>query len=371
MKEVGRDICLCAALCCISCQGRSPAAASSPDNRETDVFRLEVVDSIGIESGDSCYVFGDATSADFTSDGGIVILDGVNCRVSFFDSTGEFSSSLSIQGQGPGEFNSPTFLKTLPGGGYLVFGQEEKKICLYDSRMNLLDERLFTDAARLGPYKVYPLSDTSFVANFSILSADWDSVSTDILLLCGDSTTTITSRSAPYDPDNQWQRSTGMVFTTAPDGSILVANISTEEWRIARFDQTGLLLGSIERDYEPIRKSDEQISDEMELARQRYLNGTGSLVGFNYQPDEYLPSIREIQVDSLNRVWVRRGGYLEAVYDVMTPDGEDLFTATFSPPPWHSCFTWNLKIGTGEYLVRPYNPEDYPLVYRLELVEED
>ncbi len=371
MKAVRRSVYFCVALCCISCQGRAPAAASSPDDRETSAYRLEVVDSIGIESGDSCYVFGDATSADFTSDGGIVVLDGMNCRVSFFDSTGEFSSSLSIQGQGPGEFNSPTFLKTLPGGGFLIFGQEEKKICFYDIRMNLLDEHLFSAGNQLGPYKVYPLSDTSFVANFSILSADWDSVSTDILLLCGDSTTTIARRSAPYDPDYRWQQSTAMVFTTAPDGSILVANISTEEWRIARFDQTGLLLGSIERDYEPTRKSDEQISDEMELGRQRHLNATGSLNGFNWQPDEYLPSIREIQVDSLNRVWVRRGGYLEAVYDVMTIDGEDLFTAAFTPPQWLSCFTWNLKIGTGEYLARPYEPDDYPLVYRLELVEEE
>lgn len=329
------------------------------------------MDSIGIESGDSCYVFGDATSADFTSEGGIVVLDGVNCRVSFFDSTGEFRSSVSIQGQGPGEFNSPTFLKTLPGGGFMVFGQEERKICLYDSRMNLLDEHLFYESNRLGPYKVYPLADTSYAANFSILSAAGDSVSNTILLLSGDSSITITRRTAPYDPDFAWQTNTAMVFTTAPDGSILVANRATEEWRIVQFDQSGQLLGSIERDYEPVRKSDEQLSDEMELARQRYLNGMGTLDGFNWQPDEYLPAISEIQVDSQDRVWVKRGGYREIVYDVMTLDGEDLFTATFTPPQWLSCFTWNLKISENGCLARPYQPDRYPLVYRLELVAEE
>ncbi len=324
-----------------------------------------------MESGDSCYVFGDATSADFTSDGGIVVLDGVKCRVSFFDATGEFCSSVSIQGQGPGEFNTPTFLKTLPGGGFMIFGQEERKICLYDNRMNLLDEQLFNESNRLGPYKVYPLSDTSFVASFDILSAAGDSISNTILLLNGDSTATITRRSAPFDPDFAWQRSTAMVFTTAPDGSILVSDRSTDEWRISRFDQTGQLLASIERDYEPVRKSDEQLSDEMEHARQRYLNGMGTLDGFNWQPEEFLPAISEIQVDGLDRVWVKRGGYREIVYDVMTLDGEDLFTAVFSPPQWQGYYTWNLKISADGCLARPSQPDRYPLVYRLELVAEE
>jgi hypothetical protein len=373
VREMGRhsvliSMVLAIALCC--CRGVAPSSSSSGTETVLDSF-LVAIDSIGIELGDSAYMFGNATSADFASDGSIVILDDFNSTVDFYTPDGEHLRTANIDGEGPGQFNSPTHIQTLPGGGFAIYGTSDRKLCRFDSEMHLVEEIVFTSGNRLGPYQASSLSDTSFVVRFFEYSSDRDSVSNVIVLLDGEGERVIKSRSAPLDPDYQWQTSTAMAFTAVPDGSILISDRSFNEWQVLRFDQEGNVLDTLSRAYEPERKSDSLLAAETEQARQSWMNAYGTMAGFEYASDEYFPAILSIQCDGMGRIWVQRGCYDRCIFDVLTPEGTPLFTCSFQPPEWQGCFAWNVVITREGYLAAPFNPERYPLVYLLSLVGDE
>ncbi len=355
------------AFICISGCGGTP----EDDTAAVDSFLLVPVDSIGVELGDSTYMFGVATSADFGADGSIVILDDINCTVDFYSPEGEHLRTVDIEGDGPGEFNSPLDVMALPGGGFFIYGTNDRKIAVYDEEMLLVDELVFTSANRRGPMMVCPLSDSSFVASFYEWSETGDSVTNSVMLLEGDSETVIASRSAPLDPEYAWQMAITMFFTAAGDGSVLVADRSLDEWEIVRYSRDGQALDTLSREYEPVPKSDSLYDAELELVRQAWLNAYGTMDGFEITPDEFFPSIAGIQCDGEGRIWVRQGRYDSITFDVMSLEGEPLFECGFQPPTWQDSFTWNVIISDGGYLAGPFDPELFPLMYRLELVEDE
>lgn len=359
-------VCLVAVLVPSGCGGREDDHAPEMVN-----CMLVAVDSIGVEMGDSAYMFGVATSADFARDGSIVILDDINCTVDFYTPEGEHLRTVHIGGEGPGEFHSPLAVTALPGGGFFIYGTNDRKIALYDEEMQLVDELVFTSANRQGPRMVRALSDSSFVASFWERPEGVDSITNSVVLLEGNSETVIVSLSAPLDPGFAWQRSITMHFDAAPDGSILVSGNSIDEWEMVRYSRDGQALDTLSREYEPVPKSDSLYDAELAEARQAWLDAFGTLAGFEYTPDEFFPSISDIQCDGEGRVWVRRGRYDVISFDVMSPGGEPLFECGFRPPVWQECFTWNVIISRGGFLAGPFDPELCPLIYRLKLVEDD
>jgi len=62
--------------------------------------------SIGIDEGDSNYVFGTPSIGGVDNQGNIYVYDMANYRVSKFDSTGKFILAFGRKGEGPGEFKS-------------------------------------------------------------------------------------------------------------------------------------------------------------------------------------------------------------------------------------------------------------------------
>lgn len=353
-----------------ACGGSGGPAEDAPAPGHVN-YMLVAVDSIGVEMGGSAYMFGVATSADFARDGSIVILDDINCTVDFFTQEGEHLRTVDIEGGGPGEFNSPLAVTALPGGGFCIYGTNDRKIAVYDEEMQLVDELVFTSANRQGPRMVRALSDSSFVASFWERPEGSDSITNSVVLLEGDSETVIASLSAPLDPDFAWQRRITMHFDAAPDGSILVSGFSFDKWEIVRYSLDGQALDTLSREYEPVPKSDSLYDAELEMVRQAWLNAYGTMDGFEITPDEFFPSISDIQCDGEGRIWVRRGRYDVISFDVMSLDGEPLFECGLQPPTWQECFSWNVIISRGGFLAGPFDPELYPLMYRLELVEND
>ncbi|MEN8209864.1 MAG: hypothetical protein ABFR50_11510 [Candidatus Fermentibacteria bacterium] len=97
----------CAALIIISCGGE-PAASSS--DRETGFpgHELTAYDSIGIEMGDSNYVFGQPGALGFTSEGNIVVGDMSTMKLTMYSPDGVFLRSGGSEGEGAGgERNVP------------------------------------------------------------------------------------------------------------------------------------------------------------------------------------------------------------------------------------------------------------------------
>jgi len=352
-----------------------PPSIESTDDTIPSQMLLVTIDSIGIEMGDSTYMLGNIFNVRRDPDDNIVMLDTQDASIRIFSPEGEALQTFRIQGEGPGQFTSPDRLCCLQDGGYFVSSFHNRKICRFDSEINLVYELLNTSSNMNGPTRIYALDDSTFVGLWMFYSADFDSAGSRITVHSNSievPDALIWEKKVELIPgDYNWQVETAVVLTVTPDREILVYNFSAEEWLISRFDREGHLLSVLERHYEPVRKSDEQIAAETEATRQSWIRATGSEAGFDFEPNEYLSSIKTIQVDDQNRLWVERGSWQEVIFDVMTMDGEDLFTCTFDAPQWQEVDRWSVRVNNGDFLATPRNPELYPLVYTLELVSLD
>ncbi|MCD4701129.1 MAG: 6-bladed beta-propeller, partial [Candidatus Aegiribacteria sp.] len=83
-------------------------------------YKLEVVDSIGVEFGEDEYMFAWPTDPTYSPDGRILIVDRLKNRVLIFSPDGEYMASIGREGEGPGEFNMPSTVEILPDGGVLI-----------------------------------------------------------------------------------------------------------------------------------------------------------------------------------------------------------------------------------------------------------
>jgi len=85
-----------------------------------DRLSITVFDSIGIETGDSCYVLGSIVAASSAPDGNILMLDQSACIIRVFDSDGIHIENLSRRGNGPGELFMPFEMTVFPDGKIMV-----------------------------------------------------------------------------------------------------------------------------------------------------------------------------------------------------------------------------------------------------------
>jgi len=117
------------------CQGGESESIRANEGSESTLagLTLTMVDSIGIEMGDSNYVFGNILDADFLPDGRIVLLDVLKDRISIFSTNGEFLTSFGRQGSGPGEFMEPASITVLSDGGICVADFMRQKLIYFDS----------------------------------------------------------------------------------------------------------------------------------------------------------------------------------------------------------------------------------------------
>jgi hypothetical protein len=110
----------------------------SPANEAPDglpEYDLVKVDSIGVELGDSNYVFGAVIDAVVLTDGRIALLDIFKQKVSVFSHEGEFIGCAGSGGSGPGQFTSPYSIAPLSGGGFAVADVQLRKVVFFDSSL--------------------------------------------------------------------------------------------------------------------------------------------------------------------------------------------------------------------------------------------
>ena len=95
----------------ISCGG------SEPDQDETlqvveevRTVSLILVDSLGIEMGDSLYVMGALEGLFYGPDGNIAVLDCSRSCVRVYSPSGEYLRQISKKGNSPGELQDAAFL---------------------------------------------------------------------------------------------------------------------------------------------------------------------------------------------------------------------------------------------------------------------
>lgn len=362
---------LTVALLAISCGEVDRSGRSSPA-APPDTFGLCSVDTIGVEIGDSSYVFGTVMQASAGPEGTTYVLDMQRCLLSVFDERGEIVRTLGGKGGGPGELQLPLDFALLSGGGVAVNDLQAARIFLYDARGDYRD-------AIEGFFPVPPVSiaggDSGLIVGQShrmSTGGDRFSMREEICLWGTESSEPlgviksmdIEVEMTPEGP--RIGRGDHLAFDASDDGDIFVAVVSTDTYLVEGFDSDGRRFLTIERPWERVPKTEEEMSRTgTGITVTRDNEGTSTETHQVEDPVPWRNAIESVGVDGQGRIWVRLGSVLTPTFEVYDLSGELLFVArgpTLSP---------GCEIAVNEYGIVAFerNPEDYPKVVRLKVSE--
>lgn len=348
-----------------------PAASMEP------VFELMFTDSIGVELGDSNYVFGSIEASSHTEDGNILVLDRPACCVREYTSGGEFVRNFGRQGSGPGEFNNPLSMVRLGDGRVAVLDMQNggMNTFLPGGEWDEISAEIFREpvmwlTAADGNRYVGTINSFEIVDDQPILTAyvgRFEINETEPSLIYWE-------HSFVFDFSNSSQLVEEAYFAKTwasdRDGNVFIASRDTEEYLISGFDVNGDEFVEISKDLPEVQKSEEEIVEEAEFWNQRARNmGYGGQL--NYQPDQYRWKIHSMGIDSQNRLWVRRGVEEIPTFDVFDYEGNLLFTANIPSIDGADGLLWEVYVDEFGILAWSLNPSDgYQKLYTLELAGE-
>lgn len=118
------------ALLLVAACGRAAAEDTGPGGPEWVLSPGPVV-SIGVADGDPQYQLYNVSAATRLADGRIVVLNTGNSSLAAYDARGRFLYTAGRKGQGPGEFEVPTWLGSLPGDTLAVWDQRLKRLSFF------------------------------------------------------------------------------------------------------------------------------------------------------------------------------------------------------------------------------------------------
>lgn len=351
------------------CGDVSPADGSSGGTPEYDLVK---VDSIGVELGDSNYVFGAVIDAVVLTDGRIALLDIFKQKVSVFSHEGEFIGCAGSGGSGPGQFTSPYSIAALSGGGFAVADVQLRKVVFFDS--SLAFSRELGDFTPAGPLRIQGGPEGSIIGSRMNYYFDeeegtvysgseygrWrDSLEPALVYL--------ESYALHTSDDHVFY-----TFASSGDGGFFCAPVSETEYVVTGFDPVGDTLFTTELPWSVTPKTQE----ELDAARPHMVipgpgsESTSSELSGNWKPDSLRNAARVLGVDNLGRLWVRsgRGTGPTPCFDLFDcEDGSLLMSIETSLPV--SASVWAIRVTESGILGWDHNPSDYPRVYLLELVE--
>jgi hypothetical protein len=358
--------------------GEEPGTAGTPGDTspgevtdavpDADLY-FTVVDSIGVELGDSNYVFGAISSARFAPDGSIFVVDTQRSTVLFYTPGGEYIRQVGRSGSGPGELTMPSDADFFEDGRFVVTNNGAMMLTVFDRDFDYLyDVRDFFPAP--------PMAITAVEGNRVVgVKPDWmqneEGMFMGFTVACWDDsghvTATYHSSMSPFDPSDLSSMLNDLcMFGASRSGRVFTASMSSEEYAVTAWSPEAEELFVIGRDLPRVHKTQDEIDRETELANARMIQNGMPPEMAHWEPDPYRNMVGGIQVDDLDRVWVRRGTVRTPYYDVYDLDGTQLFTAAVDPSVG---FDENVGIvvGDGSFLAFNPNPEDYARIYVLEL----
>ena len=331
-------------------------------------LHLAVVDSFGVEIGDSLNTIGSINGYFVSSEGAIVLLDGVAKKIRIFQRSGEVSCFGRVGG-GPGEMSSPKSICLMPDGRILVPDDQKCIVMEYDISGNYLGNYL--ESGWKIPEDFFPIDSNSVVGvvfepvygegeiegfNFYIGRFDADpepavryievyrdlhdpSLYThiDILDYCIDSN--------------------GLAYIV-PDHTDYLINVLNSD---------GVLLQQICPEITRLEKTDEEIAIELAVFEEDHLWDRGYSGG--YEPLQYYKLISLVGIDKDRNLWVQRmdaeNGF---IFDVWDLSGSLIHTVALDE------FTSNpdieFYVDANGILGVIADSDVYPRVYRLEMIEQ-
>jgi len=335
---------------------------------------LVVVDSIGVELGDSNYVFGSIEAVSHTSGGNILVLDRPACSVLEFTSDGEFVRRMGRRGSGPGEFLNPVSMVRLGDGriaildtnlgGFFTFLPDGtyQGMALELAGEPLLFVTPSIGNTFIGTINFWETALDEFVVNPVVGRFGFDSIE-PLTIYWQDFFSWDFQDITPLIKGAYFART----WASNRNGLVYVASRSPEEYIVQGFSATGEPSVTIELDIEPVIKTQEEIAEEAYFWNRR-AESMGSSGPFNYQPDEYRWMIHSMGIDSEERLWVRRGTEETPTFDVFDAEGNGLFMAEVAGISGSGGLFWEVIVDEFGIVAYSLDPEDgYQKLYLLEL----
>lgn len=343
---------------------------------EADVY-LYVADSIGVELGDSNYVFGQIAGVDLTPDGGLAVLDMQKTSISIFSPAGEFQRSIGRQGSGPGEFLLPvgmTFFPAVEGSdlpdslrpGAVVCDAMGGKLVYFDINLDyMMDVQGFFPSPPavlagvgegdiVGMKPEFVQDESGMYMGFTI--ARWTMGEP------GPSVVYFESMS-PFDPSDLSSMQDDIVsFGANDEGMVLTAPLSTDSYEFTLWDPQGnRVFTFVDDDYERVPKTASEIELERQIVNARMVQQGMPESMANWEPDPYRPAVGGLSFDGMDRIWVTRGTTRTPSFDVYDMDGSLLFTAAVDAG--EVAMTWQVVISDDRFIAFDADPEFYPQVF--------
>ncbi len=356
----------------IACGGGDGGAVQRPPDGVPD-RSLAITDTIGVEMGDSNYVFGAIEGVCFGPHGNLHAMDLVRGSAMVYGPDGSFIRSVAGRGEGPGEITIPLDMTVLNNGRVLITALGGVHGYTAEGEyLGILGEYLQNP-----PLNLTAVGDSSFVATkLSVAPRESGEVMMEHWLARLDDPSEpalkLHEGSMPFKPDNltEMLQRTWFAYDIAGDrqGRIYLAPRSSEDFIIEVYSFGGELLQTIEHDVPRARKTAEEIREERDWMEQRLENMGVSGVVIEFEPDPYRRMITDLGVDGQGRIWARRGTELSPVFEVFSPEGGHLFTAGMPQVGDEGQF-WEFAIEEGGMATFSTNPELFQQIYLLELAD--
>jgi len=359
---------------CSESESDSYVADSNCSERHPE-FVLTKTDSIGIELGDSNYVFGNIIDADFMPDGRIVLLDVLKDRISIFSQNGEFLTSVGSEGQGPGEFMEPASITILANGDICVSDHIRQKLIFFDPELNyqreisgfLLNSPAIIDEGCEGSIvgwqsHYYREDDRIFVGSRVALWTD-----------SPDPKVIYTSRYIQYIPGES-VAIPSFKFATGSDGSVYCVEPSKDEYQIIKYTAAGDTAFTISEPYTRMYRTDE----EMNCVHFGYKLDTPGIdsndrraIRDNWEIDPVRNAIISIHVDGYERLWVAtgRGESPSPEFEVYDSNGTHLCSISTNLPTQMRWACWRMVFGKDRILAFDNNSAEFSKVIIYEIDE--
>ncbi len=348
---------------------------------EADVY-ITVSDSIGIELGDSNYVFGQIAGADVLQDGRIAILDLQKNSISLFSQSGEFLQRIGRQGSGPGEFLFPIGMAFfwMPEGidtaedavtdspvpGLVVSDAMGGKLVYFDSNLEyMMDAQGFypsppaviaavDNGAIVGMKPEFDQNEEGMFMGFTI--GRWELGETEPSVVYFQSM-------SPFDPtDLSSMQDDILSFAASPEGLVLTAPLSSDLYQFTAWSQDGEELFVVtDEDFARVPKTQEEIDLEAEVVNNRMIQQGMPPDMARWEPDPYRMAIAGLWFDDYDRIWVTRGTTRTGSFNVYDLEGNFLFLAAVDAG--ERARNWQIMIEKHQFLAFDADPEFYPLVF--------
>lgn len=356
----------------VACRSQQEVIA---DDSRSSAIALSVTDTIGVELGDTCFMFGYAVDA-VRTDSIIYVLDMSRAKLQKYNLDGSYAGFFGGAGDGPGELIMPHCLEFFSNGSFLI--QDISDLGLYDSSGEWLNH-VFIHAGNW-PRDHIVTGPESFVVKWhEFIHGDSFTLRKFIgsYDLQGEliSEFMVDSIPIPSTPENNTEILNRSFFSHyfAGDlsGNIYIVQRHTPYYSIVCLDPSGVPFDTLSLDVSVVEKTVEEIALEKQHIEE-YLTGMGTsnVMEWIYQPDSFREPIAGIWLGWNENLWVLRGTEDTQVFDVWNiPSGELLFTAVL-----------DLQVPKTEFLTFYINPwckdflavhEDEGMVQRVLLIDAE